>query len=363
MNKKRWIFPIILVLVCLLSGCMKKAGNKSPEVARVNDVSIYMDEMMYYIYEAELSGNENEEIYQGFFGESFWDSESPLGTTNREFAKQEVMEKAFLYEIFYERAKEAGYTLTEEKKEQIKKDANDFFNSLTEEQKETMYADSKRFTEIFEKIELVNQYQKDFEESLSVDEAKAVSSIYEEDYEEYNVEYLFVPTTYYSPDETSDELLPYSKEEKQKSLEKIESYNIQLQNMDEKPESFQDILSENDEISEISEITFLKGDELLGEAFESEALKLKSGEYSSHVVEEEDGYYLIHMLNDASKEGYETALETAIAQAKQEAFEQAYEEIKKQYKTTVMDDIWGPIELGNLTYVKNAKEQVDFSEN
>lgn len=362
MNKRRLMICISLLLLFLLSGCSRQAKNTTPVVATVNEEEIHMDEMMYYIYEAELTGNANEEMYQTFFGESYWDMTDDSGTTYRDLAKTETMDKALLYEIFYQRAIQSGYELKEEELAQVREDAKEIYDSLTAKQRDTMEMDEERLAEIFEKIEIVNTYYADFVNGLDVDEAVATSGIYEEDYQEYLVEYLFVPTTYYAEnpedadcDDADDcGLIPYSEEDRQAARERIEGYLKKAKEDDMKSKEFADLVSEDDDVTEVSEATFLEGDEIFGAKFEKAALKLKDGEITDQIVEEEDGYYLIRMIDTDSKESYQTAMDNAVETAKDEAFQKAYETIKKEYKTVVMDDIWSPIVIGDITYDKEA---------
>ena len=63
---------------------------------------------------------------------------------------------------------------------------------------------------------------------------------------------------------------------------------------------------------ESSEVTFIKGDEIFGADFEKAALALSNGEIANSIVEEEDGYYIIKMVNKDSKVSYEDAMNRAV---------------------------------------------------
>lgn len=366
MNKKRVIITLILCLALLASGCSKKKTEDTPKesplpkvdfdaAVSVNGTDIFMDEMMFYIYQTEEEGSQSEQMYQNFLGESFWDAvDEEKGMTNRELLKQDTMDSAILYEIFYQKAAESGYELTEEEKEGVKEDAKDTLEALTEKQKKAMLLTEERLTEVMLKISLAYEYYTEFMESLPVDEDKAVSMITPDEYRQYDVEYLHVPTVHF---DENYEMTPYTKEEKKEAYKKISGF---LKKVKEGTE-ISDLLEDDDLETEVSQIGFVEGDTVLGKKFEKAALGLENGQVYDGVVEEEDGYYILKMVNNNSTESYENEMEAAIAQAEAEAFEKAYEEMKKDFDIKINEEVWGPVVIGTLTYDENAVSDDDMN--
>lgn len=345
--KHKICFGFIVILMLATAGCSKGTKIDKDTVVSVNGENIYLKEMMYHIYTLEEEGNANEAMYQSFFGESFWDSTNEDGTTYRELAKKDVLDNAILYEVFYLKAKESGYKLSEEELEQAKFDATQFITVLTEKQKEVMKLTEEDVTALFEKISLARYYYEDFMGTLDVDEDGATSVITEEDYRQYDVEYLYIPIAEY---DESGNMLPYSKEEKQAAYEKISA----LLPLAQEGGDFSDLIPEDDETMEVSQIGFLKGDDIFGHTFEEEALKLAKGQVSAGIIKEEDGYYIIKMMDDFSKEAYETQMQSKIEEAESIAFEKAYEALKAEYKIIVNEELWAPIVIGQMTYDEEA---------
>lgn len=366
MNKRKIVAALFLCLAFMAAGCSKNKTQDPPKesaspkpdfdvVLTVNDTDIYMDEMMFYIYQTEEEGNQNEEMYQNFFGESFWDSADEEGVTNRELLKQDTIDSAILYEIFCQKAEESGYELSEEEKADVESDAQGTWELLTDKQKKAMLLTQERLTQVLLKISLAYEYYEDFMDSLPVDRDTAASMITPDEYRQYDVQYLYVPTVHF---DENYEMTPYTEDEKEAAYKKIKGFLKKAK----KGTEISQLLEEDDMETEISEVGFMEGDALFGKAFEKAALTLENGEVYKDVVEEEDGYYIIKMVDNNSTESYDMEVEAAIAQAEAEAFETAYKELKKDFEIKINDDVWDPIEIGTLTYDENAvtDEDMDF---
>ncbi|MFA9462953.1 MAG: peptidylprolyl isomerase [Velocimicrobium sp.] len=348
--KRRIGLVLSVVLLFILVGCSKRAKNDTPVVITIDNSKIHMDEMMYYIYQAEVDGNEMEEKYQAFFGESYWDTTDDTGKTNRELEQSNIMEHAIKNDIFYQKACDAGYECSDNEMQEIINDATSLMEEWTDEQKLVMKITKERLIEILTKISIANAYDRDFRETLDVDEATVTSGIYEEDYEEYDVEYLYVPTVTFTQEY---DMIPYSKVKKQSAYEQIKK------NLEKAKHGINlaDLLTEKEQEAgaECSEVTFIAGDEILGSEFEKAALKLSNGQISDSIVEEEDGYYIMKMINNDSKMDYQNAMTSAIENAREKAFSKAYKTIKKEYKIIIQEKIWNSIEIGTITWDENSK--------
>jgi foldase protein PrsA len=313
----RWLGTgLLLGTVFLFTGCGTKA------VVKVDKEKITLPELMYYVHQAEEEGQIYEEMYQNFFQESYWDMEYEEEKTFRQVAKEDAYENAIMYTIFEKEAIKAGYSLTDEEKEECSKEASEEYAAFTEKQRTALGLSEKEYIALKQKVMLGNKYYDALEESLEVDEDKATSMILEEDYIQIDVEYLYA--------QNKEELAPY--------LERAVA-----------GEDFDTLAEENPDILESGALGFIEGDYALGETFEKEALKLSVGEITDKLVEEEDGWYIIKLVDDDSKESYEAACEEAIYQATNEAFQAAYEEIKSGYKITEYASDWDTLEIGDLT--------------
>ncbi len=91
MKKSKRIISNVLVFVLVIgmifaTGCSKKneASTAGSLVVTVGDNKVYMDEMMYYIYAMEANANQYEQLYQQYYGTSYWDMEVEKGVTVRD---------------------------------------------------------------------------------------------------------------------------------------------------------------------------------------------------------------------------------------------------------------------------------------
>ncbi len=349
-RKKRFaivgLAGVIMGTVMLMTGCGSSSMGET--VAKVDNMKIGMNEMMYYIYQTEQEGNSYEEFYQSYFGSSYWDMAYDEERTFRDAAKEDTLNAAVMYTIFEEKAEEAGYSLDEEEKAEIAKEAQTFYDSLSENQKETMGLTLEQITAIQEKIVLSNKYYEEVMAGVSVDEDVAASRVDLDEYRQYDVSYIYSPTIGY--DENSN-IIEYDEEEKKEAYEMLSS----LLPKAKETEDFNELISEEETILEVGEIGFLKGDELFGAVFEKEALKLENGQTADKIIEEEDGYYIIRMDNNNSTESYDEAVAEAIENARYEAFQEVYNQMKEDYTIEINDSVWDDMVIGTIIY-EPAKE-------
>jgi len=336
-----WLFTGILLGSTLLTGCGGPDMGKT--VVKVNDTKVGMDEMMYYIYQTEQEGNYYEELYSTFFGDSYWDMEYEEGYTFREFSKDETMNTAIMYTIFEEKAEKAGYSLSEEEKAEIAEEAQSFYDGLSENQKSVMNLDVEKLTAIQEKTALGDKYYEEIMSGIQVDEETASQRIDPDEYKQYEVEYIYVPTVEYDEDFNPVEL---SEDEKQGAYETA----VDLLAKAKEADDFTELIPEDSLDLEAGVIDFLEGDELFGATFEEEALKLQNGQVVDQVVEEEDGYYIIKMLNDSATGSYEEEVLAMQERLIYEEFQRVYEQIKADYTIEINNAIWDGIVIGDITY-------------
>lgn len=352
MKRKKFSIVALLGVIIGISVFMTACSSSNEkEVLKIDDIKIGMNEIMYYIYQKEEEGNSYEQFYQSYLESSYWDMAYDEEHTFRQVAKEEAMENAIMYTIFEEKAKEAGYSLTEQEKEAVSKEAEQFFTSLSETQKEKMGLTVEQLTVLKEKILLGSKYYDELMDSISIDEEFVTSEINVEECRQYDISYIHIPTIEY--DENSNRI-EYDKKQKKEAYEKI----LALLPKAKETKDFNDLVSEDEMmIFEIGEIGFSEGDELFGPVFEKEALKLENGQVADKIIEEEDGYYIVRMDNNNSTEAYDEAVVQAMEVARYEAFQKVYSQIKEDYNIEINASLWDNITLGTIIY--EPKEDVE----
>ncbi len=323
----------------------------------VNDENITMDTMMYYIMQQEAEYSYNDLYYTATYGTSYWDLEmedTDPPTTVRQEVQNYIMEIAQMYEVFYQEAKKKGYELTEEDIDEAEVNAYTIWQSMSDHQKGVTNLTEESLIEIFKKISLATKYYDEIDAGIEIDEDAVTKDIHPEDYKEYAIEMMCLDKM-----EEDDEgyLVDVPKKKLEKSLKQMKSYEKKLK----KGTSLQEVLSKKEKRIYVQEQNFIEGDKRLSSLLEAEAIKLKNNQHSE-IIETEDGYVIIRMVDNAATESYDEAVAKAIETAESDAFEQAYVKVKESYQVDTKVDIWDQIEIGNLTIDKEEEESVEVPE-
>lgn len=325
-RSKRLISGLLAILgvAIVLSGCSGGEKTYSEKLAvTVGESRIYMDEMNYHLLLAKLQGD----LYASYFGgqEAYWVMENEDGKTMAEASKELAMENAVKYELFYGLAVKEGYMLTQEDKEaNIAKTSNIMMN-IPREELEALELTEAKLNEIQNKIAIASRYYEDYLDKVGVNEDAVRAGINREDYQQYDIEYIYAQVAEY--DELS---LIYSNLEKR----------------------------EVEELSDLTEgstlrsgkLSFVAGQDTFGEEtnLESEILRMQPGEVRG-MIETVKGYYIIKLIDNTSTKKYDAAVTAAIEKAVEEAFEPAYEQLKKEHRIKINQKVWKEIQLGNDT--------------
>ncbi|WP_312494235.1 peptidylprolyl isomerase, partial [Anaerosporobacter sp.] len=169
-------------------------------------------------------------------------------------------------------------------------------------------------------------------------------------YKEYSTEYILVPTG------TTDEegnVTPFSDDEKKAAKEKIEAIYDKVK----ESKNLQDGITDGDSDVNYTDLSFLPNDEneTANKTFMKEAMKLENGEISG-IVETEEGYYIIKMVDNNATTSYDEAVDTAIQEAEGARFDQEFEKIKENYKIEINNEVWDKVVMGSNTIVPVTAE-------
>ncbi len=309
----------------------------------VGDATINLDELMYYIYSIEDEGNYYDQMYQSYYGMGYWDTEQEEGVTMRDVAKDYVMDTAVMYEILYDKAIEAGYTLTEEETATCVSNSDQIYEVLTVDQLKVSGLMKDVLVKVYEKMTLAEKYYTFITEGLGIDEKAITENINKEDYKQYDTKCLYVANTKYDESNNSVEM---TEEEKEKAKNSIENALKKVK----AGEDFDTIVG-GDETVLTNDITFVSGDQTVATEYEDAAVALSVGN-NSEIVETTDGYYIIQLVDDSSTESYDTAVADAISAAETEGFDKEFEVMKKDYEVKINNEVWDTIVMGDTTTIK-----------
>lgn len=331
---------ILVIAVCALVGY----DQLKPElILTVNNEKIYLNDAMYYIYGAESSATMYDGIYQQIYGCSYWDYVDDDGNTGNDLAKTEVMNNLTKDTITYLMAIDAGYTISDEDKKNGEEKYTELAKNLSSKQKLKTGMSKKDLTNVLTKNAMAERYKKDVIASCNLDYDSIKAEISKKDYREYDVQYYYVSTV--TKDEEGNQI-SVSDEEKKAALEKIQS----VAETAKTAEDFTKVVdTENDKSVTFKEDgSFTEANGLFGDKMDKQVKAMKNDEISD-VLEGEDGYYVVKMINNNSTASYDQAVENAVSTAENEAFQKKYDEQAGNYTTTVNDDVWDLIVLGKYT--------------
>lgn len=339
MKKKNRITSLLLVMVMVLSvtflgGCSK--DNSEKVVVTINDEDIYLNEAMYYIYAIE--GN-----FAGMVGPEYWDVVVSEDKTFGELTKDYVMDGLTETNILYQEGKAAGIEIDGDMETQLKSSAVEFYNSLSEEIVEITGLDEETIYNISAKSYIASTHQNNVLNELEIDTEAITAEYDKEALRQYDTEYLFVPIT--STDEEGN-VTALSDEEKDAAKATLEGGLAEVQG----GKTFAEVADTNETI-QTSTASFIEGEEsyTVSQEYMAAALPLENDGITGEILETEDGYYIIKMVNNNSDAYYNSTVENAISTKQQELYYEQYEALKETYTIEINEDVWDPIQLGKTT--------------
>lgn len=332
---------IFIVLISLiLTSCKKTNENKIAEtlVVTVNDFNVYLDEMMYYIWQTETEYDSYNDYYEENYGVNFWEQDAGDGLTARDFIKDDVMDNVVRSYILWDQAIAAGMTLTKEEQKTSKTRAQEILTEFTEKQKETIQLSEERLIEILEKEAFVDKFFNEKLESYSVDEEQIRNELEGQMEKEYEVDVISIPKDEVFEDETN----PY------------DAMNQMLEQA-EITEDWSTLVEDSESPFIYETYTITENDTVCPKEIKKEVLNRKAGDITS-VIETEEEYVIVKIINDNATKSYETSIENAVENQKLTEFNAYYEELRKNYNI-VIEEVWSTIEIGTITLDKAENEQ------
>jgi hypothetical protein len=254
-------------------------------------------------------------------GENYWDVEYEKGVTFGEALKEMALEDAIKYELFYQKALEEGDTLTDSDRENNRAKVENIIKNFSQERLEKMGLTKEKLTMLQDKIALAAISFSRFEEGVKVEENRIQAAIKQEDYQQYDIQYI------------------YGKDSRREELEGLLSQANEIENITELDQS---------ESLNSGKLSFLKGRDTFGEEenLEETILAMQPGEVSP-VLNTVKGCYIIKLVSNTSDILYREALTQALTEAKKDAVKEACKALKKEHKITVNHKIWDKVALGN----------------
>lgn len=320
-HRKKILGVLLAGIMIFAAGCAGKYPEPDSLVLTVDNNKVYMNEMMYHVMLEKLQGD----LYASFLGDEtgeYWEMKTDNGKTMREAALDQAMENAIKYELFYQMAKEDNYTLTEEEKNISADKVENILKNVPAKQLEEYNLTKEKLVEIQDKIAAATDYYNKYVDTM-IDREAIKAGIKAEDYEQYNIEYIYGNT-----------------EQKELVLELLDKATTAT--------DFGDLVKDTGLNS--GKLNFLKGDNTFGEEDNLEGVitSMTAGTVSD-LVETVKGFYIIKLKSNTATTEYDKAVKDAIDAALSQVFDKNFDEFKKDHKITVNNKIWKQVRIGDKT--------------
>ncbi|TAH74817.1 MAG: hypothetical protein EWM47_01570 [Anaerolineaceae bacterium] len=309
-----WIVVGSILGLALIVGILIDQLYKSPLVT-IDGKKYYLEDMTYQFYNTESSYNYINQLYGG----SYWDMpyNESSGMTVRDYSKLETINNVIYEEILYNEAIENGYTLTEEEIDKIDQNVNSTLNDMGLSE---AFIKKNGFTpeyleKVFTKNTLASRYKQDVVDSFDIDDEAIKAEISYDEYRQYDIEYLYISTENINEED-------YTEEDKKAAFDKIS--DLRQKALD--TEDWSKIIPEDEDEIQYKTSDFLSKDTYFSENLMNIMLAMENGDITE-VTEDEDGYYVIRMIDNNSPETYNKTVEDAIKAKEEEAFAEEYIDI------------------------------------
>lgn len=359
MNTKNKILLVLglaaIIVLCAGVFYMQLRPRAILKVTQVNseggsDVenTVYMKEAVYNIYMVETQYNQYSSLYQQLYGSTYWEMEDAdgEGRNGASAAKKQVMDSIKQREILCMEAEKLGYSLTDEEKKASDENATKAMESFTDGQKKIPGLDEKTLKTVFEKNALAEKYRQIVISECGIDTEALKATVKKEDYRQYTMQYYMVSNKTGTGDDATD----VTADQKKTNLANMEA----LKEKAKTAEDFTKLLEENDTtgIQAVQTEELLEKDmddsTFLTKKLRKKLIKMNNDEISD-VIEAEDGYYLIKMVNNNDSAAYDEECDSVVEAEETKQFNAKYEEIKLGYTTEVQSYWKGRIKLGSYT--------------
>lgn len=354
-NKVLLILGLAAVLVLCAGVCymqlrpravLKVTGTNASGGETTN--TVYMKEAVYSIFQTEAQYNMYASFYQQLYGKTYWEMEDvdEAGRNGASAAKKQVMDSLKQREILCMEAEKLGYSLTDEEKKAAADSMKSAMENMTDAQKKIDGLDEKTLKTVFEKNALAEKYRQVIISESGIDSEALKATVNKEDYHQYTMQYYMVS----NKEGTGEDMKDVSSEQKKKNFDNMAA----LKEKAKTAEDFTKLVEEGDTTGittyQLEELVAKDMDDsdFLTKKLRKKLIKMKNEEISD-VLEGEDGYYLVKMVNRDDTKAYDEQCKTVVEEEENKQFNARYQELKAAYETEVQSYWKGRVKLGSYT--------------
>ena len=334
---------VMMMVLPMATGCGQSKQSKKV-VFKVEGQEVYLDEVWFYCKSVQ-------EYYEQYYASMFsspdvWTSSYPVekedGSTEEstleEVAKRSAIKQIRQVKMAVARADEKKITLTDDEKEEVETQAEDFMEEVTADEKKQMGISKKLAEKIFTDSLKVQKLKEELakEEGVEIsDEEAQTSKIY----------YIQFPTTVYDSEGNAQEASDENKKEAKALAEEVLG---RIQNGEDAA-----TLANAYGLSNSSGELNIDTDSQLPEDIAKAVANLADGETYKEVAEAEDGYYIIQMKAVVDEEATAQKKQTLLESKEQELLNKKFEEWSEKESFDYEKDVDWKI-LNEIDFIKSS---------
>ncbi len=333
------------------SNVPNKDKDQDVTVLTVNDTEINFEQARCYIFLTEAMYENMFAQFQAY-GIGGWDSEvEEDGATQAETIKEQIMQSMIADEVTYSEAmKEGKYEVTADEEKTIKENAKKLMDSLSQDTIDKNGFTEEMFVEYQKKVNIVSKYTYDKTKTQEVKREEVEDDIdYENEYKQYKTEYIKYELSKTNKDGSTTKFTETEKKEAKAAMNSVYELVKSGKSLEDAAKAAKDAkyLTRDFTVEELENKA----------EFCVKASELKVGEYTE-ILEFNDAYYIIKLIDDDSKDAYEEAIENAMEAKKSEKYADMMDEIKeKEYEIEINEKVWDDVELGDFAIIDDEYDK------
>lgn len=312
---------ICMLIFMILTGCSKSGKTEIRIVTPLSDSELFkIGDEVCSVSEAMILVTAQKKVVEDVYGQDIWSVKSD-GLTFEENVKSSLKDFLARMKCMTLMAADNEITLSAEEKEQIQSCTDTYFSQLTDEEKASLNVSKEEvkdmFTSYFYYNRLMEVFTSDMETEISDNDARIA-----------RIECIYVKKTGEDQSKQMSSILKKAKE----------------------AQSFADVAKKYDEGGKIS---MNVSRNQLPAAVDQVVFSMEDDEISD-VLETENGYYIIHCVEDYDREATVKHKAELIEELKEEKFKAEYDSFVENLTAQFNDKAWEAISLKDSVALSEA---------
>lgn len=283
-----------------------------------------------------------------------WDSDNG-GSTLSSSVKKQIMDTLKQREVLCMQAEKDGTTLTDEEQKEVDTAVEEAMNAMPEESKGKKGLSESDVRASIEKQKLADKEKQHIIDGFDIDDEAIKNEINKGEYRQYTIQYYTITKMDEDANKASD-----GDEEKMKDEETLKKDKAEMEALQKRAkagEDFEKLLTDSDgdqkdDTTGISYATkdLIETDADFADAQVRDQIKLMKNDEISGVIEGNEAYYVVKMINNDDPAAYDNEVKNRISTEENDQYTKYYDEtVLPQYTITVQDYWSDRVNIGHIT--------------